>query len=124
MRDDPYHQPAWVSRYELFWRADGARNWHSLGQFVGNTDETTEIAHSFANDVVHSTLRAYEDEMFSAWDGTVDGTLAEKLTLPLLTRDPETQDIAVNFDPNLTKLLNECKYATHAHSPPSSTMCD
>lgn len=55
-RDDPYHQPAWVSRYELFWRADGARNWHSLGQFVGNTDETTEIAHSFAN--VRGGLRA------------------------------------------------------------------
>ena len=47
--------------------------------------------------------------MFSAWDGTVDGTLAEKLTLPLLTRDAKSLEITVNFDPQLLKLLNEGK---------------
>ena len=59
---------------------------------------------------VTSSLRAYEDSMFSGWDGTVDGTLAEKLTLPLLTRHPKTMELTVNFDLQLTKLLNECKY--------------
>ena len=42
------HEPAWVRRYELLWRADGGRAWHSLGVFAGNADETTEVAHAFS----------------------------------------------------------------------------
>lgn len=45
--EHPYHGPAWVSRFELLWRADGGRKWHSLGVCIGNTDELTEVAHSF-----------------------------------------------------------------------------
>lgn len=41
-----YHDPMWVDRYELFWRADKG-GWHSLGVFAGNSDETTEVVHSF-----------------------------------------------------------------------------
>ena len=44
-----YHEPAWCSRYELLWRAAGGRQWNSLGRFDGNSDETTEVAHSFTN---------------------------------------------------------------------------
>lgn len=43
-----FHEPQWVSRYELLWRADNGRKWNSLGVFEGNRDETTEVAHSFA----------------------------------------------------------------------------
>ena len=45
--DDKYHKPQWVSRYELLWRAENGRKWHSLGIFHGNSDETTEVAHAF-----------------------------------------------------------------------------
>jgi len=41
-------EPAWVGRYELLWRTDGGRAWNSLGVLRGNTDATTEVAHSFA----------------------------------------------------------------------------
>jgi len=40
---------AWVTRYELLWRADSGRMWHSLGEFRGNSDPTTEVAHSFTD---------------------------------------------------------------------------
>ena len=42
-------EPAWVSRYELSWRADGGRKWHTLGTLNGNVNEVDEIAHSFAS---------------------------------------------------------------------------
>ena len=75
-----------------------------------DTDEVKDVKRMY--DTILAALRAYEDAMFKAWDGTVDGTLAEKLTLPLLTRDPKSQEIGVNFDAALTKLLKECKYFT------------
>ena len=40
------HTPAWVKRYELWWRADGGRQWHKLGCLAGNTDDVGEVAHS------------------------------------------------------------------------------
>ena len=48
--------------------------------------------------------------MFGEWSATVDETLKEKLTLPLLTRDGKSGEISVNFDPLLIKLLSEVKY--------------
>jgi len=48
-REHPYHPPQWVSAYELLCRANGGREWHSLGRFVGNTDETSEVAHTFTD---------------------------------------------------------------------------
>jgi len=42
-----YHPPAWVSRYELHFRVDGGRAWHSLGSFQGNVDEISEKVHFF-----------------------------------------------------------------------------
>mmetsp|Transcript_18530 Transcript_18530/g.39887 ORF Transcript_18530/g.39887 Transcript_18530/m.39887 type:complete len:466 (+) Transcript_18530:240-1637(+) len=38
----------YVKRYELLWRSDGGRKWHSLGTFAGNSDSTSEVAHSMA----------------------------------------------------------------------------
>ena len=35
----------WVRRYEIMWRADGGRAWHSLGVFTGNNDAMTEVVH-------------------------------------------------------------------------------
>ena len=79
-------------------------------RLMEDTDEVKDVKRMF--DSILESLHAYEDSMFNAWDSTVDGTLGEKLTLPLLTRDPKTGEVAVNFDPTLIKLLNECKYFT------------
>ena len=35
----------WVSRYAVYYRTDGGRQWHSLGIFAGNADAITEVAH-------------------------------------------------------------------------------
>lgn len=35
----------WVSKYELQYRVDGGRRWHSLGVMKGNADATSEVAH-------------------------------------------------------------------------------
>lgn len=35
----------WVSRYEVHYRTDGGRQWHSLGVYKGNQDATSEVAH-------------------------------------------------------------------------------
>lgn len=53
----PLLQLAWVTRYELLWRSDGGRAWNSLGEFRGNVDPTTEVAHSFG-DMQGGGLRA------------------------------------------------------------------
>ena len=48
--------PQYVTKYELLWRAENGRQWNSLGQFRGNTDATSEVAHSFTS--VRGGLRA------------------------------------------------------------------
>jgi hypothetical protein len=39
---------AWTCKYQLFARRDGGRTWDLIGTFQGNTDGTTEVAHSLA----------------------------------------------------------------------------
>jgi len=38
----------WVKKYELFWRGDSGRAWHSLGVLAGNTETTSEKTHDLA----------------------------------------------------------------------------
>jgi hypothetical protein len=38
---------SWVQRYEVLGRREGGRKWFSIGRFRGNSDSTTEVAHSF-----------------------------------------------------------------------------
>ena len=45
---DEWYEPQFVTRYELLWRAEGGRAWHSLGNFGGNSDGTSEVSHSFS----------------------------------------------------------------------------
>ena len=79
-------------------------------RLMEDTDEVKDVKRMYES--ILNSLHEYEDQMFGAWDQTVDGTLAEKLTLPLIVRDPKSLEISVNFDLALIKLLNECKYFT------------
>ena len=76
---------------------------------MADTDEVRDCNRMYES--ILGSLKNYEDSQFGEWDKTVDVTLADKLTLPLITRDPKSAEIVVNFDPQLVKLLNECKYA-------------
>jgi len=45
---DDEERGEWVERYELLGRADGGKKWHSIGNLRGNSDMSTEVAHSLA----------------------------------------------------------------------------
>ena len=77
-------------------------------RIMEDTDEVRDVKRMYES--IMKVLQEYEEAMFSAWKESIDATLGEKLTLPLLTRDGKSQEIAVNFDPQLIKLLSECKY--------------
>ena len=73
-----------------------------------DSDEAKDV--SRMHESISAALKAFEADMFGLWATTVDETLNEKLTLPLLTKDAATGEVAVNFDAQLIKLLNEVKY--------------
>ena len=75
---------------------------------MADTDEVKDVMRM--QETILASLRAYEDAMIGAWEKTVDDTLADKLTLPLIIRDAKTSEVFTNFDNELIKLLNECKY--------------
>lgn len=43
---EEFMKPQYVTSYELLWRAEGGRGWHSLGTFRGNSDATSEVTHA------------------------------------------------------------------------------
>ena len=53
---------------------------------------------------------SYEEEVFTEWTQGVDDIAKTNLDKPLLLRNPSTQLISVNFDPQLVALLREVKY--------------
>jgi len=89
---------------------DPMKSLQTVLRLMEDTDEVKDVKRMY--DSIIKVLQDYEDMMFSAWEATVDTTLGEKLTLPLLTRDPKSLELAVNFDAQLTRLLSECKYFT------------
>lgn len=59
---------------------------------------------------IEASLLKYEGETLSAWAKTVGEIRSEKLTLNLISRDPTTGAICVNFDTQLIGLLAEVRY--------------
>ena len=87
---------------------DPVRSLAGIMRLLEETDEVKDVRRMY--DSILESLQSYEGLNFDAWKDTVDGTLNEKLTLPLITRHPGTFEVSVNFDPKLIRLLNECKY--------------
>jgi dynein heavy chain len=71
-------------------------------------EEATELKKVF--DTIDTSLREFENLHVDEWARDVEATSLHKLELPLLTRNPETRHIQVNFDPALVCLLREVKY--------------
>nr|XP_060500991.1 dynein axonemal heavy chain 9-like [Panthera onca] len=57
-----------------------------------------------------SLLDKYETRLYEDWCQTVSEKSQYNLSQPLLKRDPETKQIAVNFKPQLTSVLKEMSY--------------
>ncbi|NXH32764.1 DYH9 protein, partial [Myiagra hebetior] len=55
-------------------------------------------------------LDSYQEKLFSDWSQSVSEQSQYNLTQPLLQRDPQTQLITVNFDPQLVSVLREVSY--------------
>ncbi|KAM5274465.1 dynein axonemal heavy chain 9 isoform 2-T2 [Ctenodactylus gundi] len=59
---------------------------------------------------VLSLLEKYETRLYENWCQTVSEKSQYNLSQPLLQRDPETKQITVNFNPQLTSVLREMSY--------------
>ncbi|XP_023100299.2 dynein axonemal heavy chain 9 isoform X1 [Felis catus] len=57
-----------------------------------------------------SLLDKYETRLYEDWCQAVSEKSQYNLSQPLLKRDPETKQIAVNFNPQLTSVLKEMSY--------------
>uniref|UniRef100_A0AAQ5YU21 Dynein axonemal heavy chain 17 n=1 Tax=Amphiprion ocellaris TaxID=80972 RepID=A0AAQ5YU21_AMPOC len=55
-------------------------------------------------------LDRYSTGLYETWTETVGESSQYNLSLPLITRDPATQLISVNFNPQLASVLREVKY--------------
>uniref|UniRef100_G3NCH8 Dynein, axonemal, heavy chain 9 n=1 Tax=Gasterosteus aculeatus aculeatus TaxID=481459 RepID=G3NCH8_GASAC len=52
----------------------------------------------------------YSTGLYKAWTASVGESSRFNLSLPLISRDPDTQLISVNFNPQLVSVLREVKY--------------
>ena len=74
-------------------------------------EESKEVVKLHAS--LLASLREFESSKYSEWGKGVDDVSQSKLKQPLLRRDAESEPaglLAVNFDPDLVKLLREVKY--------------
>jgi dynein heavy chain len=71
-------------------------------------DETRDVLS--LHEEVLDQLRAFERSTYEEWAESVEDVSAEKLKMPLLIREHESAELAVNFDPALVRLLREVKY--------------
>ncbi|XP_010071976.1 PREDICTED: dynein heavy chain 9, axonemal-like, partial [Pterocles gutturalis] len=55
-------------------------------------------------------LDRYQEKLYVDWSQTVSEKSQYNLTQPLIRRDPETQLVTVNFDPQLVSVLREVSY--------------
>jgi len=77
-------------------------------QVCADFDETRDVV-ALHEDVL-SQLKEFEASMYEDWAVSVDEVSHDKLKMPLLQRDRDTAELAVNFDPALVRLLREVKY--------------
>ena len=76
-------------------------------------DEAKEVTKSYA--ALLAALRDFESQQYTGWGQGVEEVSTAKLKQPLLTRDDSTALIALNFDPQLVKLLREVRYFEILH---------
>jgi len=73
-----------------------------------DTEEAKEATKAYA--ALLGRLCAFEESQFTAWDAKVAAAAQHTLRQNLLTRDPETRRVSVNFEPDLLQLLREVRF--------------
>jgi len=79
-----------------------------LHKSILDRDGARDIIKSYTSLV--ASLAEYENSKVREWGETIETSSISKLKLPLLRRDHDTNQIKVNFDPALVRLLREVKY--------------
>ena len=79
-----------------------------LDKAVLSREEAKEVTKVYST--LKASLEEYESQKIEEWGRDVEASSGAKLGQPLLTRDEESWNIAVNFDPALIRLLRETKY--------------
>lgn len=62
---------------------------------------------------VQASIEQTESEKISMWASSITEDYNEKLKTPLIVRDPETRLLSMNFDSDLSRLLDEVKFLSH-----------
>jgi dynein heavy chain len=84
-------------------------------------EEAKEVVKAY--DGLQALLHEFMSEQHAKWVAAGDEVSQAKLKQPLLTRHGATQLLAVNFDPQLVKLLREVKYLLElGHEVPESAL--
>ena len=73
-----------------------------------DSEEAKEVTKTYTG--LLTALRDFEAAQHAGWGKGVEDISQQKLKQPLLKRDPESQLLSVNFDPELVRLLREVKY--------------
>ncbi|XP_053720928.1 dynein heavy chain 9, axonemal [Synchiropus splendidus] len=66
-------------------------------------------------DEMMELLKKYSDNLYEKWTSSVGEVSLKNLNLPLISRDPSSQLISVNFNPQLSCVLREMKYLQAWH---------
>uniref|UniRef100_A0A8C4GZ62 Dynein heavy chain 9, axonemal n=1 Tax=Dicentrarchus labrax TaxID=13489 RepID=A0A8C4GZ62_DICLA len=80
-----------------------AQELQQLSSLVSNTADKKK----YISAVMHLQ---YSSSLYETWTETVGESSQYNLSLPLLSRDPATRLISVNFNPQLASVLREVKY--------------
>jgi dynein heavy chain len=81
---------------------------HQLERSILEREEAKEVSKIYTT--IMASLQEFENQKIEEWARDVEFSSHTKLKLPLLTRNPETRLLSVNFDPALVRLLREVKY--------------
>jgi dynein heavy chain len=84
------------------------RKMQELNRVILEREESKEVCKVYQ--AIVSSLQEYENQKVEEWGRDIKASSQSKLKLPLLTRDPKSRTLAVNFEPGLVKLLREVKY--------------
>lgn len=81
---------------------------NQLDRSILEREEAKEVSKVYHT--IKASLQEFESQKIEEWGRDVEQSSHSKLKLPLVTRNPETKFLSVNFDPALVRLLREVKY--------------
>ncbi|RYG70338.1 hypothetical protein EON64_00425, partial [archaeon] len=79
-----------------------------LDKAILDREEAKEVIKVYQT--IKASLVEFESQKIEEWGRDVEQSSHSKLKLPLLTRNPDSRMLNVNFDPALVRLLREVKY--------------